>query len=102
MAFFLTLLYVALVIVRPQEYPGMVELALPILRPGGMLLALKGRSAEAEIEAARGALRRWRCPSAEVPRVGPDAVTVVSITRPAGGTTVPPAPATSGSKAKRR
>ena len=31
MAFFLTLLYVALVIVRPQEYPGMVELNLPIL-----------------------------------------------------------------------
>ncbi len=39
MAFFLTLLYVALVIVRPQEYPGMVELALPIL-PISLVAAL--------------------------------------------------------------
>ena len=31
MAFFLTLVYVALVIVRPQEYPGLVEMELPVL-----------------------------------------------------------------------
>jgi hypothetical protein len=31
MAFFLTLVYVALVIVRPQEYPGLVDLELPVL-----------------------------------------------------------------------
>jgi hypothetical protein len=39
MAFFLTLVYVALVIVRPQEYPGMVDLNWPIL-PISLLLAL--------------------------------------------------------------
>jgi putative inorganic carbon (hco3(-)) transporter len=39
MAFFLTLVYVALVIVRPQEYPGVVDLNLPIL-PVTLVLAL--------------------------------------------------------------
>jgi putative inorganic carbon (hco3(-)) transporter len=39
MAFFLTLVYVALVIVRPQEYPGMVDLNWPIL-PISLVLAL--------------------------------------------------------------
>jgi O-antigen ligase len=39
MVFFLTLVYVALVIVRPQEYPSLVELNLPIL-PISLVAAL--------------------------------------------------------------
>ncbi len=34
----------------------LMELSLPLLRCGGMLLAIKGRSAEEELERARGAL----------------------------------------------
>lgn len=39
MVFFLTLVYLALVIVRPQEYPGLVDLNLPIL-PIALVAAL--------------------------------------------------------------
>lgn len=37
----------------------LVALALPLLRPGGQLLAVKGDKAEVELEAAADALRSW-------------------------------------------
>jgi 16S rRNA (guanine527-N7)-methyltransferase len=45
-------------------------LAAPLLRPGGELLAIKGRSAAEEIEAARPALSRLGGRSAEVLQAG--------------------------------
>lgn len=44
----------------------LVPLALPALRPGGLLVALKGRSAEDEVEAAAMALRRAAAVSVQV------------------------------------
>ena len=44
--------------------------AAPLLRPGGELLAIKGKSAAAEIEAARGVLSRLGVRSAEVLEAG--------------------------------
>jgi 16S rRNA (guanine527-N7)-methyltransferase len=38
----------------------LVELALPLVAPGGVLVAWKGASIEAELDAARGALRALR------------------------------------------
>lgn len=62
--------------------------ALPLLRPGGQLLALKGAQAETELEAARADLLRQRASSAEVIRVGggrvDPATTVVRITAESG------------------
>lgn len=40
--------------------------AFPLLRPGGTLVALKGRSAVQEIEAARKVLRKYATPDVEV------------------------------------
>lgn len=40
--------------------------AFPLLRPGGTLVALKGRSAAQEIEGARKVLRRYASPDIEV------------------------------------
>jgi 16S rRNA (guanine527-N7)-methyltransferase len=44
--------------------------AAPLLRPGGELLAIKGKSAAEEIEAARGVLSRLGVRSAEVLEAG--------------------------------
>jgi 16S rRNA (guanine527-N7)-methyltransferase len=64
----------------------LVTLALPAVRPGGVLLALKGASAAAEIAAARSALRAF--PGARVTLVdaqaGPTTATVVVVDLDAG------------------
>ena len=44
--------------------------AAGLVRPGGVILAIKGQGAEDELRAARPALRRLGVPSAEVLRVG--------------------------------
>lgn len=66
----------------------LVELVLPALRPGGLLLALKGRAAEEELAAARPALRRWPGTRASVATVGAGIApaTVVRVERGAGPT----------------
>ncbi len=43
---------------------------LPLVRPGGSILALKGSSARAELEAARPVLQRWSVSEAEVRSLG--------------------------------
>lgn len=50
----------------------LVDLAFPVLRPGGVLLALKGETAETELAEARPRLAHWRARAAEVLRVGGD------------------------------
>lgn len=61
---------------------------LPLLRPGGQLLAMKGAAADAEVQQAAPTLRRFRAREVEVVRVGmgtvEPATTVVVVT--AGGT----------------
>lgn len=52
----------------------LATLAAGLLRPGGTLLAIKGRSAETELSDARPGLRRLGVRSAEVLRVGHDRV----------------------------
>jgi 16S rRNA (guanine527-N7)-methyltransferase len=46
--------------------PTLLKVALPLLRPGGQLLALKGASATAELEAADELVRRSGAERAEV------------------------------------
>jgi 16S rRNA (guanine527-N7)-methyltransferase len=48
----------------------LAELAAGLVRPGGMVLAIKGRTAADELKNARPALRRIGARSAEVVRVG--------------------------------
>lgn len=48
----------------------LAELAVGLVRPGGMVLAIKGRTAEDELKKARPALRRLGARSAEVVRAG--------------------------------
>ena len=59
----------------------LVPWTLPLLRPGGLLLALKGETAAAEIAAAQDVLKRW--PVATVSLVtapaGAETATVVSV-----------------------
>ena len=75
---------VDVVVVRAVAPLGrLIPLALPLLRPGGRLLALKGRSAAAEIAKAGAALRQW--PDArlhcESVGTGESATTMVRIDR---------------------
>jgi 16S rRNA (guanine527-N7)-methyltransferase len=76
--------------------------ALPLLHPGGRLLALKGERADAELASAGPALKRAGAASAEVVQAGDvdrgTAARVVVVVRGAGG---PPAPR-SGRRAGRR
>ena len=62
----------------------LAALALGLLRPGGMVLAVKGAKAEAEVAAARAALRRLGVRDVEVLMAGggkvDPAVTVVRLT----------------------
>jgi 16S rRNA (guanine527-N7)-methyltransferase len=46
--------------------PRLLSWSLPLVRPGGSMLALKGDSAQDEIESGRAELTRWRVASAEV------------------------------------
>jgi 16S rRNA (guanine527-N7)-methyltransferase len=48
----------------------LAELAVGLVRPGGMVLAIKGRTAEDELKKARPVLRRVGARSAEVVRAG--------------------------------
>ena len=60
--------------------------SLPLTRRGGQMLAMKGSSAAAEVQAAAASLRRWGAGLAEVITVGEPwvdpAVTVVRVLRP--------------------
>ncbi|MBB6174434.1 16S rRNA (guanine527-N7)-methyltransferase [Nocardiopsis mwathae] len=68
--------------------------ALPLLRPGGSLLALKGEQAEAELEESRAELMKQRPCVADVIRVGSGkvdpATTVVRVTVTSKGDQVTP------------
>jgi 16S rRNA (guanine527-N7)-methyltransferase len=50
--------------------PRLAELAVGVVRPGGMVLAIKGRTAAQELAEARPVLRRIGARSAEVVRAG--------------------------------
>jgi 16S rRNA (guanine527-N7)-methyltransferase len=50
--------------------PRLAELAMNVVRPGGMILAIKGRSAAEELAAAKPVLRRVGARGAEVVRAG--------------------------------
>ena len=50
--------------------PRLAELAVDVVRPGGMVLAIKGRTAAQELEDAGPVLRRIGARSAEVVRAG--------------------------------
>jgi 16S rRNA (guanine527-N7)-methyltransferase len=50
--------------------PRLAELAMGLVRPGGMVLAIKGRNAAEELKAARPVLRRVGAREARVVRAG--------------------------------
>ena len=63
----------------------LVRLTSPLLRPGGALLALKGRRAQAEVEEARYVIKKARLLPATIHEVvtpGDDVTTVVEVRRP--------------------
>lgn len=64
----------------------LIEWTLPVLGPGGRMLAIKGASAEAEIEKARSLIRKRKLKGPEIHRVGGDRLetptTVVELVRP--------------------
>jgi 16S rRNA (guanine527-N7)-methyltransferase len=61
----------------------LLPLTLPILRPGGSLLAIKGRQAADELITAGPILRRWPGTTADVATVGTGSAstTVVRVTQ---------------------
>jgi len=72
---------------------------LPLLHPGGVLLALKGETAARELDAAVPALRRLGARSWDVRRVGPElAETATTVVRIVGGTSSGP----TGTRGRRR
>ncbi len=58
---------------------ALVPIALPLVAPGGMLLAMKGRSAAAELADAEPALRQWPVSSVDVCSVGTDTLEVATV-----------------------
>lgn len=63
--------------------PKLLGWAMPLVAPGGMVLAMKGASADAEVAAAAAELARWRA-RAEVVRAavpGSSPATVVRVVR---------------------
>ncbi len=65
--------------------------SMPLVAPGGALVAMKGSSVREEIEAARRDLRRWRCAEPEVMTLGTellDPPTTVVRVAAAGGARV--------------
>jgi 16S rRNA (guanine527-N7)-methyltransferase len=48
----------------------LAELAVRVVRPGGLVLAIKGRTADAELRKARPVLRRIGARGAKVVRAG--------------------------------
>ena len=84
--------------------PKLLSWGLPLLTPGGTLLAMKGASAASEVEAAAGELRRWRA-SAEVltSSVADSSATVVRVVRdPQAGIGWPSTSARSAGRRRRR
>jgi 16S rRNA (guanine527-N7)-methyltransferase len=60
----------------------LVGWSMPLVRPAGMLLAMKGRSAAEEIDAAAASLRRFDCAPPEVATVtGPDGESTATLVR---------------------
>jgi len=59
---------------------------LPLVAPGGVLLAMKGSSAAAEIEAASTVLARWRCEAPQImTATAGDGVSTATLVRVAPG-----------------
>jgi 16S rRNA (guanine527-N7)-methyltransferase len=52
------------------QLPRLAELAIGVVRPGGMVLAIKGRTAQEELKAAGPVLRRIGARDAQVVRAG--------------------------------
>jgi 16S rRNA (guanine527-N7)-methyltransferase len=71
----------------------LLEWTLPLLRPGGELLALKGSSVAEEVDRARPELERWRAEEAAVLQVGAEHLdqptTVVRVRLPLPSGTAP-------------
>lgn len=77
--------------------------ALPLLRPGGRLLALKGERAVAELAESGGALRRAGASSASVVQVGDEvAQTLARVVVVERGAAAPVTPRPSARAAERR
>lgn len=54
--------------------PRLLDWSLPLVRPGGAMVAMKGSSARQEVADARAALRGWRVESSEVRELGIDLI----------------------------
>jgi 16S rRNA (guanine527-N7)-methyltransferase len=63
--------------------PRLLAWSLPLVRPGGTMLALKGASAQQELTSAQADLRRWPVASAEVREISEIGrrATVVAVTK---------------------
>lgn len=71
--------------VAPLE--RLLPMCVPLLRPGGVLLAIKGEQAEAEVEAVHRQASRWQVSSMDVARCGRGVLaeeTTVVVARRAG------------------
>lgn len=71
--------------VAPLE--RLLPMCMPLLRPGGVLLALKGTQAEAEADEVRARSTKWRVSSLDVTRCGGGALaeeTTVVVARRSG------------------
>jgi len=54
--------------VAPLE--RLLPMCMPLLRPGGLLLAVKGEQAQVEVDAVRRQVSKWRVSSLDVARCG--------------------------------